>query len=127
MIFEHFALNVSQPVEMAEWYIENCGMHIVRSMDEPPYTRFLADQSGRVVFEVYSNPNADIPDHRKHHPLEFHFALMVEDAVSVRDQLIAAGAELFEDQKLEDGSHLVMLRDPFGVPLQLCQRANPMM
>ncbi len=127
MIFEHFALNVSKPVEMAEWYVKNCGMKLVQSMDEVPYTRFLADQSGRVVFEVYSNTKADIPDHKNHHPLEFHFALKVDDADAVKDKLIDAGAELFEDQKLEDGSHLVMLRDPFGVPLQLCQRANSMM
>lgn len=127
MVFEHFALNISKPREMAEWYIKNCGMRVVRSMDEPPYTRFLADQSGRVVFEVYANPKADIPNHEDHHPLEFHFALKVDDADAVKDKLIAAGAELFEDQKLDDGSHLVMLRDPFGIPLQLCQRANPMM
>lgn len=127
MVFEHFALNVSDPLKMAEWYVKNCKMKIVWSTEEAPYTRFLADQSGRVVFEVYHNPKADIPDHKNNHPLEFHFALKVDDADVVKDKLIAAGAELFEDLKLDDGSHLVMLRDPFGIPLQLCQRANPLM
>lgn len=127
MIFEHFALNVASPVEMADWYVKNCGMKIVRSLRDPPFTRFLADESGRVVFEVYSNSGADLPDYRARHPLEFHFALQVEDAGAAMEALVDAGATLFEDQRPADGSHLVMLRDPFGIPLQLCQRTDPMM
>ena len=55
MIFEHFALNVTNPVEMADWYVENLEMKIVRSIDKSPFTRFLADRTGRVVLEIYSN------------------------------------------------------------------------
>jgi len=127
MIFEHFALNVDQPVEMVDWYVEHCNMEIVRSMDEAPYTHFLADESGRVVLEVYKNKKAEILDFEHQHPLEFHFALKVDDAEEEKNRLIEAGATLFEDLKLDDGSHLVMLRDPFGIPLQLCERAHPMM
>ena len=58
MTFEHFALNVSKPVEMGQWYIDNCEMKLVKSMDEYPYTRFLADKSGQVVLEIYSNTSA---------------------------------------------------------------------
>ena len=43
-----------------------------------------------------------------------------------RDRLIAAGATLFSDTGLQDGTQLVMLKDPWGVALQLCQRADPM-
>lgn len=127
MIFEHFALNVSNPVEMAKWYIDNLEMKVVRSIDESPFTRFLADKTGRVVLEIYSNNTARIPDYKSAHPLEFHFAFMVEDTVSLKNKLLNAGASLEEELKLDDGSNLVMLRDPFGVPLQLCKRGNPMM
>ncbi len=127
MIFEHFALNVSNPVEMADWYVKNLEMKIIRSVDEPPFARFLADKTGRVVLELYSNNSARIPEYKNAHPLEFHFAFMVEDAASLKDKLLKAGATLEEELKLTDGSHLVMLRDPFSVPLQLCKRGTPMM
>ena len=127
MIFEHFALNVSSPVEMGNWYVNNLEMKIVRSIEKAPFARFLADKTGRVVIELYSNNSAKIPEYKKAHPLEFHFAFMVDDAVSLKDKLLEAGATLEEEIRSDDGSHLVMLRDPFGVPLQLCKRGIPMM
>jgi len=127
MIFEHFALNVSNPVDMADWYVKNLEMKIVRSYDKAPFGRFLADKTGRVVLELYSNSSVKIPEYKNAHSLEFHFAFMVEDAAYLKDKLLKAGATLEEELKPEDGSHLVMLRDPFGVPLQLCKRGTPMM
>ena len=127
MIFEHFALNVKDPVNMARWYVDNCEMKIVRSLEKAPFTHFLSDKSGRVVLEIYANNSAKFPDHLNAHPLEFHFAFMVDDTESLKTKLISAGAKLEEDLKLDDGSNLIMLRDPFGVCLQLCKRANPMM
>ena len=38
---------------------------------------------------------------------------------------VAAGATLLTEETLGDGSVLVMLRDPWGVALQICQRAKP--
>ena len=127
MVFEHFALNVSNPVEMGNWYVDNLEMKIVRAFDKAPYGRFLADKTGRVVMELYSNNSVKIPEYKNAHPLEFHFAFMVEDAVSLKDKLLKAGATLEEELKLDDGSNIIMLRDPFGVPLQLCKRGIPMM
>ena len=42
-------------------------------------------------------------------------------------RLEAAGAKYFEEVKLPDGSHLITLRDPWGVPIQLCRRGRPML
>jgi catechol 2,3-dioxygenase-like lactoylglutathione lyase family enzyme len=127
MIFEHFALNVAKPVEMAEWYVNNLEMKIVRALDKSPFTRFLSDKTGRVVLEIYSNNNARIPDRNKAHPLEFHFAFMADDVVKIKEALVRAGAKVEEELHMEDGSHLIMLRDPFGVPVQICKRGIPMM
>ncbi len=126
MTFEHFALNVSKPVEMGQWYVDNCEMKIVRSVENYPYTRFLTDKAGKVMLEIYSNTSARIPEYEKQNPLEFHFALSVTDPVAVKDKLISAGAAFVEEIKMDDGSHLFMLRDPFGIPLQLCKRGKPM-
>ena len=90
MIFEHFALNVSNPVEMGNWYVNNLEMKIVRSIEKAPFARFLADKTGRVVVELYSNSSAKIPEYKNAHPLEFHFAFMVEDVLHLKDKLLSA-------------------------------------
>ncbi len=125
MKFEHIALNVPDSVGMADWYVRYLGMSIVRSSDDEPYGRFLADDSGRVVMEIYSNRNAPIPDYRQVHPLSLHRAFAVADADAERDRLMLAGAVAVDEIRPPDGSKIYMLRDPWGVPLQLCERANP--
>jgi glyoxylase I family protein len=125
MKFEHFALNVPDARAMSQWYVEHVGFKIVRRMDEAPYTHFLADESGRVTVELYTNPKATIPNYAAAHPLCFHFAVVAADARAERQRLEKAGATLFIDDPLPDGTILIMMRDPWGVPLQLCQRTTP--
>lgn len=124
MIFEHFALNVPDPAKVAHWYANNLGMEIVRAMKEEPFTHFIADRTGRVVMELYCNKEAEIPDYKNEHPLKFHVAFAVSYADYYKNKLMAEGAKFIEEVFPEHGSHLVMLRDPFGIPLQLCQRVN---
>ena len=126
MKFEHFALNVPDAAAMAAWYVEHLDMQIIRSIQEPPHMHFLADATGRVVAEIYTNPIAPVPDYGNQHPLVVHVAFAVEDAAATRDALVAAGATILTDGTTDAGDHLVMLRDPWGVALQLCQRAVPM-
>ena len=126
MQFEHLALNVSDPVKMAKWYVKHCGMRVAYSTEEAPYTHFLADEAGRLVLEMYSNPVAPIPDYASQHTLSFHIAFAEPDHVAVKEKLIAAGASFVNENIQDDGSHLIMLRDPWGVPLQLCKRGTPL-
>ena len=125
MIFEHFALNVPDACAMSEWYVKHLGFAVTRSREEAPYTRFLSDESGRVVVELYSNSSARTLDFEKEHPLTFHFAVVSRAAEQDRSRLEQAGATFFVEDRLPDGTRLIMLRDPWGVPLQLCQRTNP--
>lgn len=125
MVFEHFALNVPEPTSMAAWYTKHLGMNIVSRMERAPYTHFLADSTGRVVMEIYSNRADPVPEYSAQHPLRFHFAFAVKEAGSEKDRLLEAGASLVEESHLDDGSHLIMLRDPWSIPFQLCQRGIP--
>lgn len=126
MRFEHFAINVPDARAAAAWYVEHLGLSVVRAVEGPPHTRFLADETGRTVLEVYSNPAAPVPEYARQHWLVFHFALVSRDAEADRARLEAAGATFATVDALPDGSRLVMLRDPWGVCIQLCQRAVPM-
>jgi glyoxylase I family protein len=125
MKFEHFALNVTDAAAHARWFVDHLGFIVTRAMETAPFTHFLADETGRVIVELYSNPGAEVPDYASRHPLVFHIAVATTDAAALRTTLEAAGAVFSNEDHLADGSHLVMLRDPWGVPLQLCQRATP--
>ena len=124
MLLEHVAINVSDPVSMAQWYVDHCHMRIVLQVDEAPYTRFLADQKGRTCLEIYANPKADIPDYTHQHPLIYHQAFAVDDPDATRARLEGAGATFFEEVSFPNGTKLVMLRDPWGIPLQLVKRTE---
>lgn len=125
MRFEHFALNVSDPRAMSRWYVEQMGFTVARRREDPPFTHFLADETGRVIVELYANPKAPVPDYAAQHPLVFHFAVVAADARVECRRLKKAGATLYLEEPQPDGSMLIMMRDPWGVPIQLCQRAKP--
>jgi len=125
MKFEHFALNVPDPVGMAEWYEKILGMKAVLLLNQEPFTRFLADETGRVTMELYSNKAAPVPNYGSMHHLNFHCAFAVSDADEAKNKLMAAGATYVEEVRPADGSLLYMLRDPWGVPLQICRRTKP--
>lgn len=127
MKLEHFALNVIDPVAMALWYVEHLGLKIVRQVEDAPYTYFLADSSGTILLEIYNNPPEQVPPYSEMDPLLLHVAFVSEDPESDKAVLLSAGAILVEELRLDDGSHLVMLRDPWGLAIQLCKRAEPML
>ncbi|AWW32653.1 VOC family protein [Echinicola strongylocentroti] len=127
MKFEHFAINVAQPRAMSDWYENHVGLSVVSKQDSSPFMIFLADDSGTIMLEIYNNPKAPVLDFNSQHPLVLHLALVSEDPDADRDRLVAAGAEVISDDILDDGAHLVMLKDPWGLALQLCKRAKPML
>ena len=125
MIFEHFALNVSEPLEMADWFVEHCQSKIVSRMEEPPHMTFLADKSGRVFLELYKSTRDPVPDYTQQHPIRTHLAFEVGDPLAERARLEQAGCTFFEEVRKDDGSLLIMMRNPWGVPIQLCKRGTP--
>ena len=125
MVFEHFAVNVSDIASVVEWYVSNLGLKARISEKDPPYVTFLEDSGGRVVIEFYQRVDAPAIDYSAVNPLSFHVAFVSAEAEQDKNRLVGSGATFEVEVKLEDGTHIVMLRDPWGMPLQLCQRANP--
>ncbi len=101
-------------------------MTVVRRAEENQ-THFLADDSGTVLVELYSNPAAPVSDYGSMHPLMLHLALVSNDIDADKERLLAAGATLFSDQSSDDGTRLVMLRDPWNFAIQLCKRGKSML
>jgi catechol 2,3-dioxygenase-like lactoylglutathione lyase family enzyme len=125
---EHVAINVEDPVEMAKWYCENLGMKIIRKGQPPVNMHFMSDDGGNMMLEIYNNPPDAVPNYRSMDPLSLHIAFMVDDVEKTRRRLVAAGATIATDITVTDsGDKLVMLRDPWGVPIQFLKRAEPML
>jgi len=123
---EHIAYNVADPVAVAYWYCAHLGLRVARHLPEPVQCHFLADDSG-MVLEIYCNPPDQVPPYADWNPLQFHLAFHSDDPTADASRLIIAKATLVSDDILPDGSHLVMLRDPWGLAIQLCQRARPLL
>jgi len=127
MIFEHFAINVKDPVAVANWYVEHLEMKIVRQGEAPAHMHFLADSTGRVVIELYNNPPELIPDYAAQDPQVLHMAFAVENMQATVARLEQAGGHLVGGPgKTPAGDTLAMMRDPWGFSIQLVQRVESM-
>jgi catechol 2,3-dioxygenase-like lactoylglutathione lyase family enzyme len=123
---EHVALLVADPAAAARWYEEHLGMRIVRSGQAPESARFLADSNGTSVLEIYAGPSAP-PEYASMDPSLLHVAFSADDVPGTRARLIAAGATPVGDAVLTPGGdQFAMLRDPWGLALQLARRARPL-
>lgn len=124
---EHFAYQVASPTAVADWYCEQLGFTIKRAGTDPAATHFLADASGNVMIEIYCNSAIDVPDYAEMHHLTLHLAFACNDIEATMVELEAAGATVAVPiSETPSGDKLVMLRDPWGMAIQLCKRANPM-
>jgi len=125
---EHVALNVADPVKMAQWYLDNLDMKVMREGPPPVNMRFLADSEGNMMLELYHNPPDAVPDYASMDPLLLHVAFMVDDVDAIRARLTAAGATpVAEVTVTPAGDTLAMLRDPWGLAIQFVHRADPML
>lgn len=128
MKLEHVALLVADPPAMARWYTEHLAMRVVKSSDEAPgFARFLADAGGTSVLETYASEVHAVPDYRALDPALLHVAFATAEIDAARERLIAAGATAVgEITENAAGDRFAMLRDPWGLALQLAQRARPL-
>ena len=127
MHIEHIALNVTDPVAVADWWGRHLGMRVVRATEGPTFTRFLADAAGRTVLELY-HQKAPVPDYATQDPFVLHVAFVVTDLDRERARLLAAGAtSAGEVTSTPAGDRLAFVRDPWGMVVQLVTRAEPML
>jgi glyoxylase I family protein len=128
MKVEHFALQVSDPVAMADWYVKHCGCSVARSFGPPAHGRFLLDSAGAAILEIYRNPRVPVPDYFGMDPVLLHLAFSSDEPSADCARLVNAGARVVDDLTTTPaGDQLVMLRDPWGIAVQLVKRAEPML
>ena len=128
MKLEHVALQVEDPAAMGRWYVENLGLTVKAQSAEPPYGHFLADAGGTVMLEIYAFPEVSTPHYPSRDPRELHLAFSSPDVPADVARLVAAGAKRASGpETTPKGDEIAMLRDPWGVCVQLVKRAKPML
>ena len=127
MKIEHIAYQVEDPAAVAAWYEKNLGFSVVRKRGAPAHAHFIADDTGQVMYEIYNNPVVSVPDYKAMDPLILHLAFVSEDIDADRQRFLDAGATPEgEIANTPEGDRIAMFRDPWGFPIQLCKRAEPM-
>lgn len=127
MKIEHFAYQVAEPGAVAKWYCAHLEFTVARSYEEPVSCRFLADETGTVMIEVYYNPRVEVPPYAEMDPLILHLAFVCADVPATAERLVAVGATVVVPREVTpNGDELAMLRDPWGMAIQLCKRSEPM-
>lgn len=124
MRIEHIAFQVPNPAAMADWYTKHFGFVVKRGSDVGVPVRFLADDSGQVILELYNNSSLPMPNYFEMNPLTMHIALECPNHEETVKNLVADKATLVTAQSISpSGDTLSMLRDPWGIPLQLVKRS----
>lgn len=128
MKIEHFGYQVEKPGEVAEWYCEHLGFIVRRTAETPVPVRFLADESESVMIEIYNNPAVVAPEYANMDPLILHLAFVCADVPDTVRRLTDAGAQIVSGpETLPNGDQLAMLRDPWGLAIQMACRYEPML
>lgn len=127
MKMEHTAFNVKEPVLMARWYVEHLGLTVQRRTVDAPYAHFLADDGGTVMIEIYGNTAAPAFDFSTIDPAAVHLAFVSEDVAADENRLVKAGATIVNGVHNLGDDQFSMLRDPWGLPLQLVKRGKKLL
>jgi catechol 2,3-dioxygenase-like lactoylglutathione lyase family enzyme len=124
MRIEHIAINVKAPKEMARWYCDHLGMQIARDTGK---AFFIADENKNTILEIYNNPPDGVPDYASMDPLLLHIAFSSNDVGGDRKRLIEAGAAPVGEVNQDNGDTFAVVRDPWGVAIQLVKRKISML
>jgi uncharacterized glyoxalase superfamily protein PhnB len=128
MKIEHLALMLAEPTKMANWYGKHLGLKALVKFDVKEETHFLVDDAGQTVLEIYNNHKFKVPDYASMSPAHLHLAFHSDDLMHDFTRLVDAGATVVDEPSTTElGDQFAMLRDPWGLPLQLVNRAKPLM
>ena len=120
MKLEHIAFDVPEPEKFIAWWCEHLGFR--RSK---PGSAFILDDSGIMGLEIYrTGETPAAPEYAKLNAMTLHVAFVSEDVKADAERLVAAGAALETLKNDDPAFQMAILRDPWGVAIQLCKRAR---
>ena len=119
--FEHLALNVDNPEQVADWYVKYLGLQVVSKSKN---MIFVADPRRHFMFEFYHKAEAKGQYSDINHAAS-HVAFAVNDAAAVAGRMLAGGAKILKEFTNPAGDKVINMADPWGNHLQIIQRVEP--
>jgi glyoxylase I family protein len=128
MLLEHVGMLVKDAFAMADWYEKHLGFRTIRTGTGPVASgAFVTDDAGKVALELITHKELAPPDYAGVSPLQLHLAIATQDPDGDRERLLGAGATFVEETPMkEPGERLYLMRDPWGVAIQLIKRNAPL-
>lgn len=128
LYIEHVALNVPEPIAMADWYCTHLGLKILGGADAPVPVRFIGcPQTGKVVLELYENSKVTVENFAEMSQVSFHLAFATDNVELEYSKILKVGATpLAPVETLANGSVVAFFRDPWGIPVQFICRPTPL-
>jgi len=118
---EHVAIASSDPLKLAQWYVDTLGFRINY---QSPRTVFLRAPNGSMI-EIITAEGEPREQTMKDHGLR-HLALAVDDFDTVFNRLKEAGVQFLGEPSASKGVQIVFFTDPEGNYLHLIQRETPL-
>jgi catechol 2,3-dioxygenase-like lactoylglutathione lyase family enzyme len=118
--FEHLAINVDNPEQVADWYVKYLGLQVVSKSKK---MIFVADPDRHFMFEFYRKAEAKGHYSDTNHAAS-HVAFAVNDAPAVAGRMLAGGAKILKAFTNPAGDKVINMVDPWGNHLQIIQRAK---
>jgi len=120
---DHVALQHPQPEAVSAWLCLHFGLVVYRVSASASRARFLRCSATGMMLEIYRQPEVAVPDYAAMPPAVLHLAFYTDAIDADAARLLAAGAvSAGEPGRNSAGDAFLMLRDPWGVPLQLVSR-----
>lgn len=119
--FEHIAINVENPQEVADWYVKNMGLTIISASKK---MIFVGDAGHNCMLELYKKPDVKGSYAKLSHAAS-HVAFATDDADGLAKKLAANGAKILKQFTNPVGDTVYNLSDPWGNNLQVIHRVKP--
>lgn len=121
---EHIGYVVRNPAQAARWYFEHLGFKVLRAGTDTTAS-FIQCPRTRLIVEFIAAGDVRAAVDELKHPLQVHFAVKTDDFEKDRQRLIDAGAEHAMDNPTTiAGARVGIVKDPFGMYIQLAQRPD---
>ena len=124
---EHLAINMADSRARSMWYRDNFGFVAICDATVGPFTIFSSDAGKHLMFELYHFPQYPIVDFQKLNPFSMHVAFATNNVAGARDGLTKGGASFIEFHNTAQGDSVLVLRDPWGMPIHIVKRVKPML
>ncbi len=118
--FEHVAIDVENPKEVADWYVKYVGLTIISKSKK---MIFVGDPGHHCMLELYKKPGVKDRFSSLEHKAS-HVAFATDDADSLSKKMVEGGAKILKQFKNPVGDTVINMKDPWGNNLQVIHRVK---